>query len=80
MMDVKKLKTAIRAIERLNSRYRDLISEIDSALKFIEVATENDDDVGTVIAEYVKSQREAAQGRSHVPPRPEGRGIPRGFR
>lgn len=34
----------------------------------------------SVIAEYVKSQREAAQGRSRVPPRPEGRGIPRGFR
>ncbi|MFA1673224.1 transposase, partial [Rhizobium mongolense] len=25
----------------------------------------------SVIAEYVKSQREAAQGRSGVPPRPE---------
>ncbi|ULJ74007.1 IS200/IS605 family transposase [Rhizobium gallicum] len=33
-----------------------------------------------VIAEYVKSQREAAQGRSRVPPRPERRGIPRGSR
>lgn len=47
-MDTKKLKTAIRAIERLTSRYRDLISEIDSALEMIEIATENDDDVGTV--------------------------------
>ncbi|WP_281438310.1 IS200/IS605 family transposase [Rhizobium sp. 007] len=34
----------------------------------------------SVIAEYVKSQREAAQGRSRVPPRPERRGIPRGSR
>jgi putative transposase len=34
----------------------------------------------SVIAEYIQSQREAAQGRSRVPPRPEGRGIPRGFR
>ena len=34
----------------------------------------------SVIAEYVKSQREAAKGRSRVPPRPEGRGIPRGLR
>jgi putative transposase len=33
----------------------------------------------SVIAEYVKSQREAAKGRSRVPPHPEGRGIPRGF-
>ena len=32
------------------------------------------------IAEYVKSQREAAKGRSRVPPRPEGQSIPRGFR
>ena len=47
-MDTKKLKTAIRAIERMSSRYRDLISEIDSALELIEVATENDTDVGTV--------------------------------
>lgn len=29
----------------------------------------------SVIAEYVKSQRETATGRSHIPPRPEGRGI-----
>ncbi|WFU88190.1 IS200/IS605 family transposase [Rhizobium sp. CC1099] len=34
----------------------------------------------SVIAEYVKSQREAAQGHSGVPPRPERRGIPRGSR
>ncbi|WP_417255137.1 IS200/IS605 family transposase [Celeribacter sp.] len=34
----------------------------------------------SVIAEYVKSQREALKGRSRVPPRPEGRGIPRGCR
>ena len=34
----------------------------------------------SAIAEYVKSQREAAKGRSRVPPRPERRGIPRGFR
>jgi putative transposase len=33
-----------------------------------------------VIAEYVRSQREAAKGRSRVPPRPERRGIPRGSR
>lgn len=32
----------------------------------------------SVIAEYVKSQREALKGRSRVPPRTEGRGIPRG--
>ena len=32
----------------------------------------------TVIAEYVKSQREAAFGRSRLPPRPEGRGFSRG--
>ncbi|MCZ4262843.1 IS200/IS605 family transposase [Limimaricola sp. G21655-S1] len=29
----------------------------------------------SVIADYVKSQREAAKGRSHIPPRPKGRGI-----
>ncbi|WP_417255286.1 IS200/IS605 family transposase [Celeribacter sp.] len=34
----------------------------------------------SVIAEYVKSQREAVKGRSRVPPRPEGRGIPRDCR
>jgi putative transposase len=34
----------------------------------------------TVIAEYVKSQREATSGRSRLPPRPEGRGFSRGFR
>ncbi len=34
----------------------------------------------SVIADYVKSQREAAKGRSRVPPLPQGRGIPRGFR
>ena len=34
----------------------------------------------SVIAEYVNSQREAAQGRSRVTPRPERRGIPRGKR
>ncbi len=34
----------------------------------------------SVIAEYGKSQREAAQGRSRVPPRPERRGIPRASR
>jgi putative transposase len=34
----------------------------------------------SVIAEYVNSQREAAIGRSRVPPRPERRGIPRGER
>lgn len=34
----------------------------------------------SVVAEYVKSQREAAQGRSRVPPRPERPGIPRGSR
>jgi putative transposase len=32
----------------------------------------------SVIAEYVKSQREAVKGRSRGIPRPEGRGIPRG--
>ncbi len=34
----------------------------------------------SVIADYVKSQREAAKGRSRVPPRPEHRGILRGSR
>ncbi|EFO33902.1 transposase family protein [Roseibium sp. TrichSKD4] len=34
----------------------------------------------SVIAKYVKSQREAAEGRTRFPPRPEGRGIPRGER
>ena len=34
----------------------------------------------SVVADYVKSQREAAKRRSRVPPLPEGRGIPRGFR
>lgn len=34
----------------------------------------------SVVAEYVKSQREASQGRSRVPPRPERRSIPRGAR
>ncbi|NQZ74097.1 MAG: IS200/IS605 family transposase [Dinoroseobacter sp.] len=34
----------------------------------------------SVVAEYVKSQREAAKGRSRIPPRPEGRGIQRGKR
>jgi len=34
----------------------------------------------SVIADDVKSQREAANGRSRVPPLPQGRGIPRGFR
>jgi putative transposase len=29
------------------------------------------------IAEYFKSQREAPSGRSRVPPRPEGRSLPR---
>jgi putative transposase len=33
-----------------------------------------------IIAEYVKSQRAAPSGRSRVPPRPEGRGFPRGDR
>lgn len=33
-----------------------------------------------VIAEYVKSQREAAKGCSRVPPRPQRRGVPRGSR
>ena len=34
----------------------------------------------SVVAEYVKSQRETSQGRSRVPPRPERRSIPRGAR
>ncbi|MCY4590562.1 MAG: IS200/IS605 family transposase [Alphaproteobacteria bacterium] len=34
----------------------------------------------SVIADYVTSQREAAKGRSRVPPLPQGSGIPRGFR
>lgn len=34
----------------------------------------------SVVAEYVKSQRDASQGRSRVPPRPERRGIPRDAR
>ncbi|WP_407691814.1 transposase [Rhizobium mongolense] len=34
----------------------------------------------SVIAEYVRSQREAAQGRSRLPPRPERPGIPARFR
>ncbi|WP_282026678.1 IS200/IS605 family transposase [Limimaricola cinnabarinus] len=29
----------------------------------------------SVIADYVKSQRETASGHSHIPPRPKGRGI-----
>lgn len=33
----------------------------------------------SVVADYVKSKREAAKGRSRVPPPPEGRGLPRGF-
>ena len=33
----------------------------------------------SVIADDVKSQREAANGRSRVPPLPQGSGIPRGF-
>ena len=32
----------------------------------------------SIIAEYVKSQREAPVGRSRLPPRPEGRGFSRG--
>jgi putative transposase len=32
----------------------------------------------SVIADYVKSQREAIKGRSRVPPRPKSQGIPRG--
>jgi len=34
----------------------------------------------SIVAEYVKSQREAPFGRSRLPPRPEGRGFSRGFR
>ena len=34
----------------------------------------------SIIAEYVKSQREAPTGRSRLPPRPEGRGFSRGSR
>ncbi len=34
----------------------------------------------SVIADYVTSQREAAKGRSRLPPLPQGRDIPRGFR
>jgi putative transposase len=34
----------------------------------------------SIIAEYVKSQREAPVGRSRLPPRPEGRGFSRGSR
>lgn len=34
----------------------------------------------SIIAEYVKSQREAPVGRSRLPPRPEGRGFSRGTR
>ena len=34
----------------------------------------------SVIADYVKSQREAPKGRSRIPPRPERRGILRGSR
>jgi putative transposase len=34
----------------------------------------------SVIAEYIKSQREASSGRSRLPPRPEGRGFSRGNR
>ncbi|MCY4590117.1 MAG: IS200/IS605 family transposase, partial [Alphaproteobacteria bacterium] len=33
----------------------------------------------SVIADDVKSQREAANGRSRVPSLPQGKGIPRGF-
>lgn len=32
----------------------------------------------SIVAEYVKSQREAPSGRSRLPPRPEGRGFSRG--
>ncbi len=32
-----------------------------------------------IIAEYVKSQRDAPSGRSRLPPRPEGRGCARGY-
>ncbi len=34
----------------------------------------------SIVAEYVKSQREAPVGRSRLPPRPEGRGFSRGPR
>lgn len=34
----------------------------------------------TIIAEYVRNQREATSSRSRLPPRPEGRGFSRGFR
>ena len=34
----------------------------------------------TVVAEYVRVQREAPAGRSCLPPRPEGRGFSRGKR
>jgi len=34
----------------------------------------------TVVAEYVRAQREAPDGRSRLPPRPEGRGFSRGSR
>ncbi len=34
----------------------------------------------SVIADDVASQREAARGRSRLPPRPQGTSIPRGFR
>ena len=34
----------------------------------------------SIVAEYVTSQRQAAQGRARVPPRPERWGIPRGSR
>jgi putative transposase len=34
----------------------------------------------SVIAEYIKSQRAAADGRSRLPPRPKGRGFSRGDR
>ena len=34
----------------------------------------------SIIAEYVKTQREAPAGRSRLPPRPEGRGFSRGKR
>ena len=33
----------------------------------------------SIIAEYVRNQREAASGRSRLPPRPEGRGFSRGI-
>src|SRR6516165_6086778 len=34
----------------------------------------------SIVADYVKSQREAPSGRSRLPPRPEGRGFSRGAR